>query len=229
MSKAKKIKLAAEKRTLFGKKVKRLRKEGKIPANIFGKDFKSTAITVETRDFLRVYKLAGKTNVVYLSLEKKEIPVLVSQIQRHPLTDTILHVDFRKVDLKTTIQTEVPVKVVGTSPAVEEQGAEVILQSKTLLVEALPDKIPSQIEVDISGIKEPGEEIKVKDLPKGEGYEIVDEPEKTVVVIAAHVVEEVEEAPAEEAEAAEGETKEEAAVEKEEASKEGENKSGEQG
>ena len=221
-TKEKKLSLKVEKRKLFGKKVKKLRREGKIPANIFGKDFKSTAITVDAKEFTRIYKLAGRTNVVYLEFEKKELPVLIFQIQRHPLTDFPIHVDFKKVDLKQKVEAEVPVKIVGTSPAVEEKGAEVILQSKTLLVEALPDRIPAVIEVDISSVVEPGVEIKVKDLKAGKDWEFAEEPEKTVAVVAAHVAEEVEvEKPSEETPEGEAEDKKEE-EKKEEGKEEGE-------
>ncbi len=223
--KKEKIKLSAKKRDLFGRKVKRLRREGKIPANIYGRDFKSTAITVEEKDFLRVYRIAGRTNVIYLDLEGKELPVLVASVQYHPLFDKPIHIDFKKVDLKQEVEAEVPVKIVGQSPAVEDKGAEVIIQSNTLLVKALPDKLPSQIEVDISKITEPGVEIKVKDLAAGKDYEIVDEPEKTIVVVTAHVAEEVEEKPAEEAAPeAEAEKKEEGEKKEEEKKEEEEKK-----
>lgn len=198
-----KIKIKAQKRELFGKKVKKLRREGKLPANIYGRNFKSTAITTDTNEFLRVYKKAGKTSVVYLELDGKELPVLVAQVQYHPLLDVPIHVDFKKVDLKQEVEAEVPIKVVGVSKAIEDQGAELIIQSKSLLVRALPDKIPSEIEVDISHITEPGVEVKVKDIKAGKDYVIVDEPEKTVLVVASHVVEEVEEKPIEEIEEAE--------------------------
>ena len=218
-----KIKLKVEKRELFGRKVKRLRREGKIPANIYGRDFTSTAITTDAKDFFKVYKQAGKTQVVYLELEGKEMPALVANIQYHPIDNTPLHIDFKKVDLKKKVEAEVPVKVIGSSPAVEEKGAELIVQSTTLLVSALPDKLPSQIEVDISQITEPGVEIKVKDLKAGKDYEIVDEPEKTVLIVAEHTVEEVEEKPAEEEEKKEEEKKpeeEKASEEKKEEKKE---------
>ncbi len=223
-TKSEKIILEAKKRELFGKKVKKLRREGKIPANIFGRNFKSTAISIEAGEFSRVYRLAGRTNVIYIKLDNKELPVLVSQIQRHPLTDFPIHVDFKKVDLKQKVEAEVPVKITGASPAVEEKGAEVIVQSKTLLVEALPDKIPAAIEVDISSVTEPGVEIKVKDLKAGKDWEFAEEPEKTVVVIAAHVTEEVEpEKPSEEAPAEESEKKKE-----EEKKEEGKEEGGEE-
>ncbi|GIW62393.1 MAG: 50S ribosomal protein L25 [Patescibacteria group bacterium] len=214
----KKIQLKAEVREKTGKRTnKKLRREGKIPGNIFGRDFKSQAVAVDHGEFHRVYKQAGRTSVVYIKLDKKELPVLINHIEYHPLTTDFLHIDFKKIDLKQKVSAEVNVKVVGESPAVKE-GAELILQSPTVEVEALPEDMPSEIKVDISNIKESGVEIKVSDLPKSDKYEILDDPDKVLVVIAEHTVEEVE-TPAEpvaEAEKAEQEGKPEAEQEPEE-------------
>ncbi len=187
-----KIVLKSEERKVFGHKNKRLRKEGRLPGNIFGRDFKSKAVVVNLREFEKVYKKAGRTNVVYLKLGSKDLPVLISNIQYDPVHMRIIHVDFRKVDLKRKVTAEVNIKIVGESPAVKDKGAEVLIQANTLEVEALPDKMPSEIEVDISHIQEPGVEIKVKDLPESKDYQIVEDPEKAVVVIASHTAEEVE-------------------------------------
>ncbi|GIW63769.1 MAG: 50S ribosomal protein L25 [Patescibacteria group bacterium] len=187
-----KIYIQAEVREKTGKRTnKKLRRQGKIPANIFGKDFKSQSIAVDHSEFNKVYKQAGRTSVVYIKLGKKELPVLINHIDYHPVTTDFLHIDFKKVDLKQKVTAEVNVKVVGESPAVKE-GAELILQSPTVEVEALPDEMPSEISVDISNITESGVEIKVSDLPKSDKYEILDDPDKVLVVIAKHTVEEVE-------------------------------------
>jgi len=184
--KQEKTKLSAQIRTLTGKKAKKLRKQGLIPANIYGPEFKSTSISINFKEFLNTYKIAKETGIVYLQLEKDEIPVLIKHIQKHPVSDEILHVDFRKIDLKKKIETEVPVKVVGTSEAVSQKGGVLLTQSEFLLVEALPEDIPQEIEVDISSIKDIGQEIKVADLKKSDKYVIKTSPEKVVVSVIAH-------------------------------------------
>lgn len=173
-------------RTVFGKKLKKMRHEGLIPANIFGPEFKSVSVSIQFKDFTKTYKTAKETGVVYVALDKAEIPVLIKQVQRHPVTDSILHVDFRKVDLKKKIQTEVPVKTTGVSEAVTQKAGVLLTLSETLLIEALPQDIPQAIEVDISSIKELGQEIKVSDLPKSEVYEIKTPVEKVVVSVVEH-------------------------------------------
>ena len=186
-----KLTLSITPRTVFGKKLRKMRHEGTVPANIFGPEFKSISVSVRFQDFVKAYKTAKETGIVYLKLDKEEIPVLIKQVQKHPVSDGILHVDFRKVYLKKKIQTEVPVKTVGTSEAVSQKGGVLLTLSETLLVEALPEDIPQQIEVDIASIKELGQEIKVSDLPKSGSYEIKTPLEKVVVSVVEHKEESV--------------------------------------
>lgn len=181
-----KILLTATVRKVFGKKLKKLRYEGVIPANIFGPDFKSTAITVSYKDFVKTYRTAKETAVVFIKLDKEEIPVLIKNIQKHPVNDFILHVDLRKIDLKQKVVTEVPVKTIGVSEAVSQKGGVLLIQMNHLQVEALPQDIPHEVEIDISVIKELGKEIKVADLVKSEKYTIKDEPTKVVLSVIAH-------------------------------------------
>lgn len=186
-----KINLSANIRNIFGKKSKKLRKQGLIPANIYGSDFKSQAISINNKDFLKVYRLAKETKIIYLNIEKKELPVLIKNIQRHPITDEIIHVDFRKIDLKKKIETEVPIKIIGQSEAVNQKGGVLLTQSQSVLIEALPEDIPQQIEVDISVLKEIGQDIKVADLPKSEKYQIKTPSEKVLISVVAHKEESV--------------------------------------
>lgn len=192
METATKITLQASPRTLFGKKVRKMRKSGTIPANIFGKDFKSQAISLAPRDFSAAYKEAGQTGLMYVELDGKSIPTILSDIQYHPSEDSILHVDLRKVDLKQKIEAEVPIKFVGESVAVAQKNGVLITQMDHIRVEALPTNIPHHIEIDISILQDIGNEIKVSSLPKSDAYEILDEPERTIVSVTEHVEEVIE-------------------------------------
>jgi large subunit ribosomal protein L25 len=187
----KKLTLQVSKRDVFGKKLKKLRREGTLPANIFGPDFKSTSITVNMKDFLKVYRVAHETGVVTLDLEKKEVPTLIKFLQKHPVSDQILHVDFRKIDLTKKVLTDVPVKAVGVSEAVSIKGGVLLIQADVLSLEALPNDIPTAIEIDISVLKEIGNEIKVSDLSKSSKYEFKDEADKVVISVVAHKEESV--------------------------------------
>lgn len=186
-----KLTLPVQPRDVFGKKLRKYRIQGFIPANIFGPDFKSVSIGITFKEFIKAYKVAHETGIVYLQLNKDEIPVLIKHVQKHPVNDSILHVDFRKIDLKKKIQTEVPVKTTGTSEAVTQKGGVLLTQSETLLVEALPEDIPQEINVNITIIKELGQEIKVADLPKSAVYDIKTPGDKVIVSVVAHKEESV--------------------------------------
>lgn len=190
-SQKEKLLLKVEKRTLFGKKLKKSRQEGKIPANIFGSNYQTQAVFVNFKDFFSVYKKAKETGVVYLVLDKEEVPVLIQNPQFHPVSDQLLHVEFRKIDLTKTVQTMVPTKVIGISPAVQEKQGVLLTHLNELKVEAKPEQIPNIIEVDISILKEINQEIRVKDLPKSENYQIIDEPEKVIVSVTVHKEEDI--------------------------------------
>ena len=186
LSSTDKVSLKADLRTVFGKKLNKIRKQGFVPGNIFGPDFKSRSISVVYKELVKIYKIVGETGIVYISLDKENIPVLIKTVQRHPLSSSLLHVDFRKIDLSKKIETNVPVKTIGVSEAVSQKAGVLLVQSETLLVEALPEDIPSHIEVDITVIKEIGQEIKVSDLKKSDKYEIKTPVEKVIVAVIAH-------------------------------------------
>jgi len=181
-----KVLLKVELRQVFGKKLNKIRKQGFVPGNVYGPDFKSQSISVLQKDLVKTYKKVGETGVVYLSLDKDNIPVLIKTIQKHPVSGFLLHIDFRKIDLSKKIETAVPVKTIGISEAVSQKAGVLLILSDTLLVEALPEDIPSRIEVDISVIKEIGQEIKVADLKKSDKYKIKTPAEKVVAAVIAH-------------------------------------------
>lgn len=186
-----KIELVAEPRDVFGKKLRNFRYKGLIPANIFGADFQSKAITITLANFTAAHKVAHETGVVYVKLGDEEIPTLIRTVQHHPVDNHILHVDFRKINLKQKIETTVPVEVVGESIAVNQLGGVLLTQTDHVTVEALPQNIPSTIQVDISKLTEVGTDIKVSDLPKSAEYEIKEDPEKVIISVTEHKEESV--------------------------------------
>lgn len=178
--------LKVEERKVFGKKLNKVRKLGLVPGNIYGPDYKSQSISASYKDFVKVFKKVGETGVVYLELGKENVPVLIKMIQKHPVSGLLLHVDFRKIDLTKKVETAVPVTTVGVSEAVSQKAGVLLILSETLLVEALPEDIPPHIEVDISTIKEIGQEVKVADLKKSDKYIIKTPADKVVVSVIAH-------------------------------------------
>lgn len=186
------ITLIVKKREIFGKKLNAVRNQGLLPANIFGEHFTSQAIIFSFKDFIKVFKKAGETQIVTLKLEDQDIPALIKNVQRHPVSHLLLHVDFRKVDLTKKIETEVPIKLMGESEAVTQNKGVLLTLAESVIVEALPVAIPAAIEIDITTLKELNDEIKVKNLKTSADYIFKDDPEKIIVRISAHKEESIE-------------------------------------
>ena len=127
------ITLKAENRVVTGRHVRKLRREGIVPANIFGKKIKSANIQLDTKEFLKVYDQAGETTLINISIPgAAEKPVLVSNIQVHPVTGVIVHVDFHQVDLKEKVTATVPVELTGEAPAAKKQAWSYYMSSPKL-------------------------------------------------------------------------------------------------
>jgi len=180
-----KVVLTATKRVLFGKKNKQLRKQGLLPANVFGPGIPSQSVTINYVEFKRTFKQSGETGVVYIKVDKEEIPTLITFIQRDPIEGKILHADFRKVDLHKKVTAVVPLSFTGIAPAVNLGGV-LLTQTDKVEVEALPQNIPSVITVDVANLKEIGQEIKVSDLEVSTDYVVTTEPNKVIVSVTAH-------------------------------------------
>ena len=160
--------LKAESRTLKGRKVNKLRREGLIPANIFGKKIKSKAISVVLDEFNKVFKEAGETGLINLEIKgddkKEDRAVLVSNVQMNPVTDIPVHIDFHQVDLKEKVTAEVPVELVNESPAEKQSLGTVVLYINEIEVEALPADLPEKFTIDMSKLEEVDQAVFVKDL-----------------------------------------------------------------
>jgi large subunit ribosomal protein L25 len=223
------LELAVEPRSILGKKVKTLRRQGMTPANIYGHGIPSQAVQVLTPDLARTIRAVGRNTMLQLHVEgeKKRRPVFVRTVQRDPITDEFLHVDFYQVSLKEKIRIEVPLVIVGEAPAVSvHQG--ILLQSVNVVtMEGLPGDLPPHLEVDVSGLEEIDDAVHLKDLDVSPDVTILAEPEMVVAKVAApRLVEEEEEVEEELEEGAEvpeeeaEEEKAEAEEEKEESEKE---------
>jgi large subunit ribosomal protein L25 len=214
-----KLKISVEPRTVLGKKVKKLRSSGLLPANLFGKGMKSKNLQVPEKELRILFKKAGETELVEVKLKEESHPALIHNIQKDPVTGKPLHVDFHKVDLKEKITTHVPIKLIGESPA-EKSGVGLVLQTlNEVEIESLPTDIPHEIEVDNAELTEVGQTIHVKDLKVDRAkIDVKNEPEEVVVSVqTAEMKEEVvEEAPAPEEVEAIAEKGEEEAAEGEE-------------
>ena len=191
-NKSDKIILKADIRETFGKAVRQMRNKGMIPSNVYGSNFESKAITVDLKEFQTIYKQAGETGVIYIDVDGKSIPTLVTDIQFDPIKGSYLHVDFRKVDLNKKIEANVPFKFIGESLAVEQKNGVLITQMDEITVEALPSDIPHEIEIDLAKLAEIGDEIKVSDLATATGYVVMEEPDRVIISVTEHKEENIE-------------------------------------
>jgi len=197
-------KLKVEKRKIFGRKVKKLRQEGLLPANIYGKRIRSQAVRVDLKDFEKVYKKVGETGIVDLVLAQgRPRPVLIHNVQLHPVTDQFLHADFHQVVLTEKVKAEIPIEIIGQSPAVQEKKGILLTTLDEVEVEALPADLPDKIEIDVSQLTEVDQKIKVKDLKLAKKVKLLTDENLVICKIAPLVTKEAEALVKEEEKAAE--------------------------
>ena len=173
-------------RSVLGKRSKRLRREGVLPGNIYGRGLDSVAVQLPRREAESLLSAHGLNSLLELSVEgeKGHRPVIVRQVQRHPLSREILHLDFYQVDLARTIQANVPVTLIGEAPAVHTYQGILITGLDHVLVEALPAEIPSHIELSVDFLEELDAQLTVADLAVEDGVRIMTDPEVMLARIA---------------------------------------------
>lgn len=177
------LSLTAKIRKISGKKTKNLRKEEILPAVLYGPKTKTLSLEVGYKDFEKIYQESGESSLISLEVEGKKIPVLIHEIQRDPLTDKIIHVDFYQVPLKEKITARVPLVFEGEAPAVKELGGTLVKIIHELEVKAKPEDLPKEIKVDLSVLKTFEDAILIKDLRVSEGVEILKNPEEIVAEV----------------------------------------------
>ena len=188
------LQLKADQRKIFGRKVKKLRAEGQIPAHVFGHGIKTVHISVPVGNFRKLYDEAGETTIVNLQVgDGEKRPVLIRGVQTNPVTDNILHVDFYQVKLTEKVKVAVPVEIIGESKAVEQKLGILLQPLSEIEVEALPADLPESVKVDISKLEKLDDGVLVKDLAVGKGVTVLADPEETVVKIGELVTRETEE------------------------------------
>lgn len=199
----KRLKLTVEKRKVFGKKVKKLRKEGIFPANIYGKDVKSLAVQLPYKEFENVFKEARETGLVDLQIDSQVRPVLIHNVQLDYLTQTPVHADFYQVNLKEKVKTMVPIVLTGEAKAVVDKIGIVLQPLSEVEIEALPTDLPENIEVNVEHLAQIDEQIIVSDLKVPAGVTILTDKEQVVIKIEELISKEAQEQAAAEAAAAE--------------------------
>lgn len=187
------IELQAEKRESVGRALNSLRKEGFLPSVVYGHNFEAMPIQIKYKDFENVFKKAGESTLINLRIGDKEEPAVIKDIQKDPVTDQIIHADFYKVNLKEKIKAKVPLIIVGESEAVKTGGV-LVKTVNEFEVEALPQDLPHELQIDISRLHNFGDHIQVKDIFVSDRVRIEANPEEIVALVQEPRKEEIVEA-----------------------------------
>jgi large subunit ribosomal protein L25 len=177
-----KVVLKATKRSVIGKQVKALRREGVLPGVVYGYNIEPTAIQMDAREAGRILPKLTSSSMVNIELDGKLIPALVRERQKNYIKGIFTHIDFQAVSLTEKIRTMVTVHLHGVSPAVKDYSAVIVTNMTELEVEALPQYLPERIELDITTLVEIGSAIHVRDIVLGKEVEILSDPDEVLVI-----------------------------------------------
>ncbi len=174
----------------MGKSVKTLRKNGLVPAELYGHNLANIHLTVSVKEFFRIFKQVGESTVIELIFDgaeglkgEKKFNVLIHDVLRDPLTDEFSHIDFYAVKMDEKIKTKVSVVFVGEAPAVKEKGGILVKAIQEIEVEALPADLPHNIEVNLGSLTDIGSTISVKDINIGPKAKILINPEAVIASV----------------------------------------------
>jgi large subunit ribosomal protein L25 len=199
--------LAVKNREKFGKAVKSLRRQGMIPAELYGRGLKNLHLSVPTKDFLKVFKEAGTNTIVNLLLDKdlparlakapaeradgqERRPALVYEVKKDYLTDEIIHVDFYQVRMDERIKAKVPIEFEGEAPAVKDKGGILNKAMSEIEVESLPADLPRRLLVNLSLLDDLNKSVYVREIKVPQAVKVLVDPETVVVTVTPPVVEE---------------------------------------
>jgi len=195
------IVIQAEKRTVKGKKVSTLRREGILPGIIYGKIGKKfmdpIMVQMDLHSSSQIIKTLTQSSLVRIEVEGKQYPVVLREIQKDIIYGTLRHVDFMALDLSQKLQTSVPIELVGEAPAASNLSFVVMTGISELEIECLPQDMPERIEVDAGSLVDTDSVILVKDLKLSDNIDILT-PEDEMIAGVTYVV--IEEEPEEEEE-----------------------------
>lgn len=179
------ISIDAKKRETKGRKTRALKKQGILPAVLYGPKIKNINLELSLKDFEKIYKEAGASTLISLKMGATKYPVLIYEVKSDPLTGKYEHVDFYQPILTEEVSAMVPLVFIGESLAVKDFGGTLIKEIQEIEVKALPEKLPHEIRVDISVIRNLGDEVLVKDLIIPDGVKIEKNPEDIVVLVTS--------------------------------------------
>jgi len=220
------ISLSAKIRQETGRKTDMLKDSGRIPAIVYGHKVENVLIDLDEKEFQKVLKIAGESSLVELDIEgdKEKRPVLIHEIQKDPVSDKVIHIDFFQASLKEEVEVEVPLVLEGISLAVKDLGGTLVKNISEIKIKALPQNLPHEIKVSIDGLNTFEDHILVRDLLLPADVKVMAKPDEIVVSVTApekveeELAKEIEEK-VEDVEKVEKEKKEEEVVEDEKPAK----------
>ena len=186
------LNLKAENRDIFGKKLKDSRKEGKIPGVVYGKGRESKSVSILLKEFLKVFKESGESEVIELEMNSGKENVLIYNVQKDPVKSVPIHADFLVVDMNKPIHASIPLEFEGVSEVIKLKGGVLVKVIHELGVEALPKDMPHALKVNISKLKTFEDKILVSDIKLPEGVKI-DAKNEEVIALAEEPREEAKE------------------------------------
>jgi large subunit ribosomal protein L25 len=159
------------------------RQAGKTPAVVYGNKFESISIAMDKREFEKLFKKAGTSNLIDMTVGDKKFKTLVHDYQLDPVSGVIIHVDFMKINMKQKIHAEIPLKFVGESTAVINLEGSLINPIDSVEIECLPADLPSDFEIDLSVLDDFEKNIKISDIVLPEGVELLSDPEEVIAFV----------------------------------------------
>ncbi len=195
-----KINLKATKREVTGKQVNALRRQGKLPAIIYGRHLSPLPILLDFHDVSRILPGITSSQLITVDVDGSKHTVLVREKQRDPVRGKLIHVDFLAISMTEKLRANVLIEVEGEAPAVKNFGGVVVPVLEEVEVECLPKDLPEKIIVDLSRLEKIGDAIHVKDLTLPQGVEVLTDHDEMVVLVKSPEEEKVEAVAAEGAE-----------------------------
>ncbi|MEA3357381.1 MAG: 50S ribosomal protein L25 [Patescibacteria group bacterium] len=185
--------LQVSKRDVVGKQVKTLRRDGLLPAILYGRGISSIPISINSREANKILSAITSSNLVVLDIDGDKHTTLVREKQRDPVTGEVLHMDFYEISMTEKLRTNVGLEFQGESPAVKELMGVLVTVMESLEIECLPQDLPNQIVADLSTLEEIGDSLYVRDISLPPNVELISDIDGLVVVISPPAVEEIEE------------------------------------
>ncbi len=185
------VEIEAQNRAELGHKSNKLRKQGLIPAVVYGRQVKPIPIVVNSKDFIKkVLHSEAELNLIFnLKVNDKTMPVITCDLQKDSLTDQIIHLDFKHIIMDEAIKTKVPVELIGTSIGVKDSGGVLVHGLRDIEIKCLPGDIPDKFEIDVSAI-DIGHSLHVSDIKVTNKIQILSLPNEMIATVSAPTKEE---------------------------------------